>query len=202
MIQIEFINEDLCATCGDCCKIYKELRESGFVTKKEGDFFINAFEQFGVYPKRNPFIHFDEYCEFHDTSTGCIISRENRPLDCRLYACDKLYQNCQLNKIYFSEFKRGMRPTQFLIDENSCSLIPTFEDVDIDEIKQTAINRINICLSCSELTERNGKKACKQCGCGLFNKVYRKYPLDENGKAISQLAPDRSYRYSCPLKKW
>jgi len=70
-----------------------------------------------------------------------------------------------------------------------------------EEIKKLGDFRISICLVCGELGEKNGINFCKKCKCGLFQKMYRKYPLDENGKAYSDILSD-GFRYVCPLKKW
>ncbi len=204
MIQLEFINTKLCASCQKCCcKIHhNRLQESGFVTKKEGDFFENAYEQYGVYPKRNPLIEPGEYCEFHDLATGCMIEREKRPLQCRTSACEKLYIDCEeIHKIYFEEPFRGMNPIGFVIDESTNYLKPSYEDEDVEEILKTAKERIKLCLSCEHLEERGGFKRCKLCGCALLVRIYRKYPLDDEGKAIKYIDADKQL-YACPLKKW
>lgn len=203
MIQIEIINEELCAACRDCCcKVYlNTLKSSYFVDKKEGNFFENAYEQYGAYPLRNPEFETGDYCEFHDSSIGCIIERERRPLGCRTHACDNLFQNfLEIRKIYFQEKQKPMIPIGFQIDKDR--VIPNYEDIDLHDFEKMVKDRTGICLSCEELTTKGERFACKKCGCGLMSRAFRVYPLDEEGKAIAQLMPNGSYHYVCPLKKW
>lgn len=203
MIQLEYNNKDLCASCQKCCKYPEDLHASEFVTKKDGDFFDNAYEQYGVRPLRNPEIELGEYCEFHDASIGCIIPRENRPLICRIFVCDELLQDfSNIEKIHLEEPHKDMIPVGFIIDPSENRVIPMHEDIDIIGFETTAKNRVNICMNCDQLIKRGDRFACKKCGCALLIRAFRVYPTDSEGKAISQVFSDGSYHYVCPLKKW
>jgi hypothetical protein len=92
-------------------------------------------------------------------------------------------------------------PNRVIYNSETKRLQYTYDPDCEDEVKKLGNLRMNICFSCEHIFEKNGIKACKKCGCGLSQKMYRKYPLDENGKAYSQILPD-GLRYVCPLKKW
>lgn len=202
MIQLEYINKELCSQCQKCCKIYSgNLRKSYFVSQKDANFFESAKQQYGVYPLRNPEVEAGDYCEFHDPSLGCIIERENRPLECRTFVCDDLFQDfLEIQKIYFQGKQKPMIPIGFHLDKDK--IIANYEDIDLHDFEKMAKDRISICFSCEELIKKGERFACKKCGCGLMFRAFRVYPLDEEGKAIAQLTPNGSYHYVCPLKKW
>lgn len=91
----EYINEEFCKKCIDkCCRIYKDypehvknvIRYDAHKIKIDENWTKEAFKKYGVYPQEV----INGYCEYYDNSIGCLIKRENRPIKCRLYACEEL----------------------------------------------------------------------------------------------------------------
>lgn len=203
----EYINEELCAKCPhhNCCEIYPlnlniptDNLKWGFHNRQQGDWNEQAFKQYGVYPLRDPFLDEETFCEFYDTSIGCIIERKRRPLKCRVHVCDELKAN------YKEEIDIPMPPvkkvTKFIIKDNK--VFPAYDPVDDEEAEKIGKERLDICLQCQFMEKRPNSYACSKCGCHLEYKTKYIYPLDNEGKAFRQIKPDGSYVYVCVLKKW
>ena len=205
MIQLEYINEELCSSCQDCCHLYKgRLMESPFIDRTKGDFFEQGLQLYGVRPLVDPLYEQVEYCEFHDPSIGCIIEREKRPILCRNYTCPKLLQDFkEIRKVYLEEKARDMKPTKLVFNEDHTRVNYTSDDIDIEEFKAIIIKRFEICKSCPELKYKNGIPRCGTGCCSFLDRMHKIYPLDDEGKAITQInSANGAYFYVCPLKKW
>lgn len=205
MIQLEYINAELCSSCQECCHLYKgRLMESPFIDRTKGDFFEQGLQLYGIRPLKDPYYSHIEYCEFHDSLYGCIIEREKRPILCRNHACDKLLQDFkEIKKIYLEEKAKGMKPTKIVFNEDPTKINYTFDDIDIDELKFTVNKRLEICKTCHNLKYKNDTLRCGSGCCSFLDRMHKIYPLDEEGKAIVLINPTNgSYFYVCPLKKW
>jgi len=98
-------DDERCARCGGgCCRIYLPERHGG--TMPHGQFILAGFDDFqdyaewfhrssdsyGVKPLFNPLdnggrqIPEDGSCQYRGPA-GCIIPRENRPEQCKVYRC-------------------------------------------------------------------------------------------------------------------
>jgi hypothetical protein len=205
MIQLEYINEELCSECTYCCKLIyrRDISPASIYVRKEGDWFKQAFDLYGVYPLRDPSIENGDYCEFYDSSIGCIIEREKRPRVCRIHVCDKLLLDYKTtNKLEVLDNERNKRPTKRILNLDKTQVIYLFDEVDPEEIKQLMEHRLNICKSCTSSEEKNELLMCKLCHCGLIKKTALIYSLDEEGHAISGILSNGSFASVCPLKKW
>ena len=207
----EYINIELCSKCRKCCEIYggelfKPVMPNikmSFHRRKPGDWNEQAFIKYGVYPLRDPLKNEDIYCEFYDISTGCIIERERRPYQCRLYACKDLKEN------YIEEHEVDLskvitRPTQYIYDKETNAMTQMFEPVDASITQELYSTRMNICQSCPNLFyhKAGSMPSCKLCGCGLTYKTTVIYPLDKDGKAFSFVEPNGNHIYVCRAQKW
>jgi len=179
MIQLEYINIELCSSCKECCHLYKKrLIRSPFLNSDSSTFFEDGIEKYGVRPLGNPLYEEIEYCEFYDPSIGCIIEREKRPIFCRNYTCDKLFQNYkEINKIIVEDRENGMKPTTAVINSINQEVEYTFNDIDLESFKEITSHRFNICKSCENLKWNNDKPYCGDFCCGLLDKIHRIYPL-------------------------
>lgn len=202
MKQIEYINNELCSQCTNCCKYHNRLVEASFHNRQTNDWFEEAFEKYGVYPLRDPLIEVGEYCEFYDASIGCLIPREKRSFICRTHVCDKLLLNYkEANEIDIPDNLKENRPNKHILNEDKTKILYSY-DVDHEKIKQLMEYRLQICKSCDSYVEKDEIPLCKLQCCGLVHKTATIYSLDENGKAIQGIIHNGSYTYVCRLKKW